>query len=446
MGSILGSKQSSTQNSSSTGSGTSQSVNVSNSNQQSQSSSKAGMTADQVLGTSADMTKGWTKEAALSDVNGAIKNQALTALQGAMPSIAKQTNSAGAYNSTTRDLLTNDATARIVGQLAETQLGAITSYGQLSNQNLGAVSGVSSATGSSNSSSTGTSSSAGLSTSEYDQSSTGSGGSKGGSGLLGLFADGGEVAKEPDGDEGNSALNTFLDLSGINGAIKEVKDTYEKANQLATNPQQFMRDYMENIKKDMRQSANPVNELRKVGGGLKDEVSNLGASGEDKMAIRDVGRLINAFANGGRVPRYADGGMIGGGDLMSMMDMPDIAALLADGGVVPGGKKGDSVKELLNEYLTRGQAVPKNTLTPETELLAAIQKYKNGGAVRSGETDVQAGGKIRGKQSPTGEDNQVIGVAGGEGIIPKDVMDVAGVPEMLRTLIQKYHTPVQATK
>jgi len=43
----------------------------------------------------------------------------------------------------------------------------------------------------------------------------------------------------------------------------------------------------------------------------------------------------------------------------------------------------------------------------------------------------------------SGEDNQVIGVAGGEGIIPADVMKVPGVPKFLENLIAQYHKPVK---
>lgn len=122
-----------------------------------------------------------------------------------------------------------------------------------------------------------------------------------------------------------------------------------------------------------------------------------------------------------------------------------LAALLADGGVVPAGftklfARPDGSGDMDGDD---DSAKPINTLTPQQQLMDAIARYNNGGAVRTGESDVQKGGKIRGPQSPTGQDNQVIGVAGGEGIIPKDVMDVPGVPEMLQGLIAKYHTPVR---
>lgn len=76
------------------------------------------------------------------------------------------------------------------------------------------------------------------------------------------------------------------------------------------------------------------------------------------------------------------------------------------------------------------------------QLLHLIQGNANGGQVRTGSSDVKAGGEIRGPQSKDGKDNQLIKVAGGEGILPVDVMDVPGVPELVQHLIQTFHTPV----
>lgn len=76
------------------------------------------------------------------------------------------------------------------------------------------------------------------------------------------------------------------------------------------------------------------------------------------------------------------------------------------------------------------------------QFLGSFGQYQNGGKVRSGSSDVAAGGKIRGPQSKTGKDNQIIAVAGGEGIIPKDVMEVPGVADLLQSLIQTYHKPL----
>jgi hypothetical protein len=74
---------------------------------------------------------------------------------------------------------------------------------------------------------------------------------------------------------------------------------------------------------------------------------------------------------------------------------------------------------------------------------SAEDGYANGGRVRSGASDVLAGGEIRGPKSHSGRDNQIIKVAGGEGILPKDVMDVPGVADLVQNLITTFHTPIK---
>ena len=69
--------------------------------------------------------------------------------------------------------------------------------------------------------------------------------------------------------------------------------------------------------------------------------------------------------------------------------------------------------------------------------------YQDGGQVRTGSSDVKAGGEIRGPQSKSGRDNQIIKVAGGEGILPVDVMDVPGVADLVQSLISTFHKPVK---
>ena len=95
-------------------------------------------------------------------------------------------------------------------------------------------------------------------------------------------------------------------------------------------------------------------------------------------------------------------------------------------------------------------SVPRSEAqTPSmSQLVESIGKlitggYADGGSVRTGASDVRAGGEIRGPESKTGKDNQVIAVAGGEGILPKDVMDVPGVADLVQSLIKTYHTPVR---
>lgn len=78
-------------------------------------------------------TTGFSKENAIQDTQGVLRQQATTALQESMPKIASQQTQAGAYNSTTKQLLNNDLQARITGQLAQTQLGAIKDYAAIDN-------------------------------------------------------------------------------------------------------------------------------------------------------------------------------------------------------------------------------------------------------------------------------------------------------------------------
>ena len=77
------------------------------------------------------------------------------------------------------------------------------------------------------------------------------------------------------------------------------------------------------------------------------------------------------------------------------------------------------------------------------QLIRSGAGYQDGGTVRTGSSDVKAGGEIRGPQSKSGRDNQIIKVAGGEGILPVDVMDVPGVADLVQSLISTFHKPVK---
>ena len=77
------------------------------------------------------------------------------------------------------------------------------------------------------------------------------------------------------------------------------------------------------------------------------------------------------------------------------------------------------------------------------QLIRSGAGYQDGGQVRTGSSDVKAGGEIRGPQSKSGRDNQIIKVAGGEGILPVDVMDVPGVADLVQSLIATFHKPVK---
>lgn len=71
------------------------------------------------------------------------------------------------------------------------------------------------------------------------------------------------------------------------------------------------------------------------------------------------------------------------------------------------------------------------------------QGRANGGQIPQLAQHTTQEGKIKGPQSKDGQDNQVVKVAGGEGVIPVDVMDVPGVADLLQGLIQTFHTPVK---
>lgn len=104
------------------------------------------------------------------------------------------------------------------------------------------------------------------------------------------------------------------------------------------------------------------------------------------------------------------------------------------------GNAGDQKQE--------GRVPRSEAETPSLEELAnSIMKliggFENGGRIRTGSSDVKAGGEIRGPESKDGRDNQLIKVAGGEGILPVDVMEVPGVADLVQSLIQTYHTPIR---
>lgn len=146
--------------------------------QESSSSSTPGFAGqlESVLNT---VMTGWSpynKGAAQADMTGALRTQASDALQSVMPSIAKSQIASGAYNSTTKNLLQNDAEARIQAQLANSVADNIARYAGIEANLINSFANASQA---------------GRVTTQQSQ---GSGSTRGGgSGILGLFADGGQV-------------------------------------------------------------------------------------------------------------------------------------------------------------------------------------------------------------------------------------------------------------
>lgn len=76
-------------------------------------------------------------------------------------------------------------------------------------------------------------------------------------------------------------------------------------------------------------------------------------------------------------------------------------------------------------------------------ILRQFGMYADGGQIPQLSNHTTPEGEIKGPKSKSGADNQTVKVAGGEGVIPVDVMDVPGVADLLQGLIQTFHTPVK---
>lgn len=306
----------------------------------------------------------YSKQSAIEDVQGVLKSQALDALQQVMPSIAGTQINAGAYNTTSKELLRNDASARIAGQLANTQLSAIKDYAAIEQGDVNAFSNATKA----------------------NTSISSSGSSKGGgSGLLGLFADGGKVP-EP--------ATATVDSTGDQGGNNPVREVINKLKTVFETKGPSVDEKIATLLK-------PSPDDGFVAGMLK------GAAQQTKAVDESLSKLDDLLDN------FVEDKIFDGASSLFGF---------ADGGKVPTG-------------ITPGK------VADHTQLLEAIRHHANGGVVRSGEEDVQAGGKIQGPQTQSGEDNQVIAVGGGEGIIAADVMKVPGVEELVNMLNDQFHTP-----
>lgn len=352
----------------------------------------------------------YSKQSAIEDVQGVLKTQALDALQQVMPSIASSQIQSGMYDTTGKELLRNDASARIVGQLANTQLGAIKDYAAIEQGDINAFSNATKA----------------------NTSVSSSGSSKGGgSGLLGLFADGGKVpepvsatAKLTGENSESSPVNQLIDQ--LQSVFETQGPSIEERVASAVKPSSddgFVEGMMKGAAQQTQAVSNSLSQLDKlVDNFVEDKViggaaSLFGFSDGGKVPEKEkekeksaVERLKELFPNNiwdkSREKREKEAGLKG----------------YADGGKVPSG-------------ITPGK------VADHTQLLEAIRHHANGGVVRSGEEDVQAGGKIQGPETKSGEDNQVIAVGGGEGIIAADVMKVPGVEELVNMLNDQFHTP-----
>ena len=151
------------------------------------------------------------------------------------------------------------------------------------------------------------------------------------------------------------------------------------------------------------------------------------------------------FADGGRVPMFPDNVFT-----RTRQRREEEAGLTQPSSGQPNGNitinVGSGQSQQPERPVPRTEAPTPSISEFADSVLKLIQHsvgYQDGGTVRTGSSDVRAGGEIRGPQSKSGRDNQIIKVAGGEGILPVDVMDVPGVADLVQSLITAFHKPVK---
>lgn len=151
------------------------------------------------------------------------------------------------------------------------------------------------------------------------------------------------------------------------------------------------------------------------------------------------------FADGGRVPMFPDNIFA-----RTRQRREEEAGLTQPSSGQPNGNitinVGSGQSQQPERPVPRTEAPTPSISEFADSVLKLIQHsvgYQDGGQVRTGSSDVKAGGEIRGPQSESGRDNQIIKVAGGEGILPVDVMDVPGVADLVQSLISTFHKPVK---
>ena len=486
----------------------------------------------------------YSKQSAVSDVQGVLKTQALDAMQEALPAIYRAEKGSGAYSSTTRDLLENDFGSRLANQLAATQLDAITKYGALGNQQISAFSGAtqagtttaggSSSSNSSNQNQESIGLQASLGIQEGVQQSQGSAESMnfGVQGGIGGAADGGVLGTWDNvsphslvsaGDSVFTLLPQFFNgdgsgtkktgnlsilpqllatvgmelgvpagatssPTGSTGKPKPVEE--EMGDELSASAAAFMKA---NGFSTVDQAKKALDDAAKGGYGHQmNGIDNIWNAPELKKEANKFSKTDITYAqhkdNENRGAGYADGGTIvdntqakeglaaqilamilgsgaanSNGAMFNQVNQAREAnAGLIDpnapaaGGIVinvnGGGSAGNQAPGTAVQQPQGGAAIKQGLRgmfgfadggqIDSSNLQRAIMQFASGGQVPHINQQTDSRGKIGGPQSMTGQDNQLVKVAGGEGVIPVDVMQQPGVPEMLQKLIQTYHKPV----
>lgn len=354
----------------------------------------------------------YSKEAAIADASGPMAALAQETLQQYVPRAAAQVRGSGLYNSSTKALLDNDANAKLATAMAGLVQKNITDYATINANNV---------TAASNAARTQT-------TQTTKQGSSGGVGKQIASAAVPLLLN--EGKKFLGGLFDNSTDTAASSASSVASALSPVFD-----------------------------GGSPVdrNSLLDMFGGVGSDTGGLGI---DNTVLGDNGGLGDLLGAGVDTVTDAAGGLgdflgnIGGGisDLFGSVTsgLGDLfGGLFADGGKVPVRDRGIGAAGD-DRYGNGKKSEPAATSPGIANLLKELfpdnifdrtqkKREKDSGL----DTDAPAG-KIRGPVSSSGLDNMLIGVQGGEGILPPDVMEVPGVEELLNTLIEKYHTPVNA--
>lgn len=350
-------------------------------------------------------TGAYSKDAAISDATGSMAQLAQDTLQQYTPKAAAQVRGSGLYNSSTKTLLDNDANAKLATAMASLVQKNITDYATINANNANAAANA-------------------ARTSTTAKTTTGSStGKQIASAAVPLLL-----------NEGKKLLGGLFDDSTKTAASTTAGSLTDSFGSPVA-------------RTDM---------LSLFGG-------DTGSLGIDNTVLGDSGDLGSLLGSGLDIGLDTAGDVLGG--------LGDTLGNIGSGITDFFGGLGDSIGDLFGGFFADGGKVPvkdrgigsvgddrygtpKATETPAspgiTNLLKELfpnnifdrtqkKREKDSGL----DTDAPAG-KIPGKVSSSGLDNMLIAVQGGEGILPPDVMAIPGVEELLNSLIDKYHTPVEA--
>lgn len=348
----------------------------------------------------------FSKDAAIADSQGVISQLAQRTLQQQVPQRAAAMRGSGLYNSTTNQLLADNQNAELTAQMAALVQQNIKDYATIDANRVNAAANASRAATTTGAPSTGN---------VLKSVGTGILLNEGKKLLGGLFDD----KKTDVASAATSAVANAFDFMGP--PVSAMNDFVGPSEAFAgSGGSDWLGDIVGGV----------GDWLGDVGGGISDAVGG---------AVDWLGGLFG-FADGGVVPTRAQAQDIWSRTRVRReqeagLAEPGTEVVLQQGSSpstpAPGAQ--EAVMQLL-QLLLGGKEEKKVQLEP-------LQKFADGGTVKTGSQAAAKGGEITGPKSKTGADNMIIAVQGGEGIIPTDVMEIDGIPQLLDALITNFHTP-----